>query len=75
MPAGTDYLWEWFIRLTSTRVPGLGGMAAISELELQAFFYNRNLVPTQWELAVLIRMDKALREATSEAKQEPDAEE
>lgn len=74
MPPGTDYLWEWFLRLSSTRSSGFG-VAAISEHELRSFFLNRNLVPTRWELDVLIRMDKAMRDASSDDSQpqpEPD---
>jgi hypothetical protein len=67
MPCGTDYLWEWFLRLSSTRASGFG-VSAISELELRAFFSNRSIVPTQWELDTLIRMDRTAREASVEDK-------
>jgi len=74
MPTGTDYLWDWFIRLSSTRAAGFG-VSAISELELRAFFSNRNIVPTSWELDTLIRMDRTMREASSDDKKRPDEEE
>jgi hypothetical protein len=71
MPPGTDYLWEWFLRLSSTRMQGFG-VAAISEHELQAFFSNRQLTPTSWEFNTLIRMDKALRDADDDDKKQPE---
>jgi hypothetical protein len=71
LPVGTDYLWEWFLRLSSTRTPGFG-VAAISEHELHAFFANRHIVPTQWELDLLIRMDKIMRDASSDDKAKPE---
>jgi hypothetical protein len=74
LPPGTDYLWEWFIRLSSTRPPGFG-LSAISEAELQAFFNNRKITPTPWEFELLVRMDKTLRDASSDDKRpepEPD---
>jgi len=71
LPPGTDYLWEWFIRLSSTRTPGFGGFAAISEAELRAFFANRNIEPTPWEFDTLVRMDKALRDASADDEKKP----
>jgi len=77
LPPGTDYLWEWFTRLSSTRTPGFG-FAAITETELQAFFNNRHITPTLWEFDLLVRMDRALRDASADEKQqeqEPDVDE
>ena len=71
MPCGTDYLWEWFVRLSSTRTPGFG-VSAISELELRAFFSNRNIVPTPWELDTLIRMDRTTRDVSTDDKPQPE---
>ena len=73
MPPGTDYLWEWFIRLSSTRTPGFG-LAAITEHELQAFFNNRSIIPTSWELDVLIRMDRTMRDARDKDEQPDESE-
>jgi hypothetical protein len=73
MPAGTDYLWDWFIRLGHTRPPGFG-LAAISEQELYCFFRNRNFLPTRWELDMLVRMDKTMRDASSDDKPQDDEE-
>jgi len=73
MPPGTDYLWEWFMRLSSTRASGFG-VSAISELELRAFFSNRNIVPTRWELDLLIRMDRTMREASADDKKQSNEE-
>jgi hypothetical protein len=70
LPAGTEYLWEWFLRLGSTRTPGFG-FASITEQEFRAFFQNRGISPTRWELDLLIRMDRTVRDA--EDKSEPDA--
>jgi hypothetical protein len=67
LPPGTDYLWEWFSRLSSTRTPGFG-LAAITETELCSFFRNRQIVPTRWEFDLLVRMDKTLREASDDDK-------
>jgi hypothetical protein len=71
LPPGTDYLWEWFIRLSNTRTPGFG-VAPISEHELYSFFRNRNIVPTRWELDLLVRMDKTMRDATADDKPRPE---
>jgi hypothetical protein len=74
LPPGTDYLWEWFMRLNSTRPVGFG-TSAISETELQAFFNNRKITPTPWEIDMLVRMDRTMREAASDDAPRPDDEE
>lgn len=56
-PAGFDYLWDWFKRLNGTRQQGFG-MSGITETELRSFFLNRKIEPEQWELDLLIRLDK-----------------
>lgn len=62
LPAGCEYLWDWFVRLNATRPVGFGE-GAITEAELRAFFANRQLEPTAWELDLLVRMDAARRAA------------
>lgn len=56
-PAGFDYLWEWFCRLNSTRSVGLG-MSAITETELRSFFLNRSITPQEWEIDLLLKLDR-----------------
>lgn len=58
LPCGSEYLWDWFLRLNATRSNGFAS-GPISETELHSFFANRRLEPTAWELNVLVRMDDA----------------
>jgi hypothetical protein len=56
-PTGCEYLWGWFLRLNSTRNSGFG-VSSITESELGSFFRNRGIHPEEWEIDLLLRLDR-----------------
>jgi len=66
LPTGFEYLWSWFARLNSTRQAGFG-LSAITETELRSFFLNRRIEPQEWEIQLILRLDRmALKASTKD---------
>lgn len=53
--------WDWFERLNETRPRSMGVPLPITETEMQAFFNLRGIVPAEWQLDLLIRLDRLSR--------------
>jgi hypothetical protein len=67
IPVGCEYLWQWFLRLNKLRPPAMDGAVAIPETEIRAYFQNREIVPTPWELSVIERLDNAALEVAKQS--------
>lgn len=64
MPVGMAYLWDWFVRLNSTRHVGMSA-GAITEQEISCFFSNRKIAATAWEIEVIASLDQLMLESIS----------
>jgi hypothetical protein len=57
-PVLVSDVWGWFIRLDSARQAGMDRQH-ISEVEVGAFFRNRQLKPELWQLDLIRQLDAA----------------
>lgn len=72
LPQGAYYVWSWFLKLNSSRGSNGFGVNPLSYTEMKCFFDLEGVVPTDWELEILKKLDAVAIEsyAKSQKKQE-----
>jgi hypothetical protein len=70
MPAGFEYLWGWFTRLSACRPSAMDGVSGIPESEIRAYFQNRGIRPEPWELRVIERLDAVAIDAGNKSQKD-----
>ncbi|MDP3417849.1 hypothetical protein [Falsiroseomonas sp.] len=64
LPPAAAYLWEWFLELHEARgAGGMGGPAAITYQDIQAWTGLRGIRLAPWETSVLTMLDRVFRQA------------
>lgn len=64
-PEDTEYLWQWFCRLSGRRQSGMGP-APLAWPQIDAFFRLQGVVPDDWELVAIELLDNEWMAAASE---------
>lgn len=64
-PEDTEYLWQWFCRLSGRRQSGMGP-APISWPQMEAFFRCQSVTPDDWEMRALELLDNTWLEVMAE---------
>jgi hypothetical protein len=58
IPFGTTHIWQWFSDLDSKRQAGMA-INALSWSDIEAYFRLRRIIPMQWELDAIVKLDNA----------------
>lgn len=71
LPQGAYFVWSWFVKLSSKRTSNGFGMNPISYTEMKSFFDLEGVIPEDWELEILNRLDyMALESYAKESKKQ-----